>query len=237
MPTPRTIVLIVALPKGTPATWPRVAELTSRHGWAATAPAPLFPLRRKALTGWATRWSSRHLVEVTRHHDAAVRAAGGRIARLNLNQLAWHARCEAAARWRTWNAHAARGTSVAQTWDTYLAEHHRDPRKLPLAEACARFEAQPRVLAMLAYNSYPLAHEALPVKDLAAFQAGEAVYVSLHLHRALSRDALITPDGRVLQPASPALADALHYYTEAARIIAHLNPTQHLVAVRATPTP
>jgi hypothetical protein len=106
----------------------------------------------------------------------------------------------------------------------------RDPDKLQLAEARRRFEAQPRVLAMLAYNSYPAAPWQLDVNDLAAFQAGEAVYVALHWQHALTGDAFITADGHLLEPASPTLADRLRYHADAGRVLAALSGRQHLAA-------
>jgi hypothetical protein len=151
--------------------------------------------------------------------------------------VATAARDDSTARWWTWHAHIARSTKAARPWEHYLAEHLRDPGKLPVEEARRRFEAQPRVLAMLAYNSYPAAPHRLDPDDLAAYQAGEAVYVALHWQRALTGDALVTPDGDLLQPASDTIADQLRYLAAATRVVHTLTPQQHLVAVKAAPAP
>jgi hypothetical protein len=233
----RTITVFVALPEGTSASWLRTAEILTWHGWPASVPLPAFPVRRGPFTGWFTRWISRHLIDASRHHGAVTRAAGGRLSRLDLDRLVFIARREASARWWTWNTHVARRTPAARTWEDFQAQHERDPQKLPLGEARTRFEAQPRVLAMFAYNSYPGVAHTLDPDNLAAFQAGEAMYVALHWHHVLTGDALITPDGQLLRPASPTPADQLRYRGAAARVIASLTPAQHLVAVQATPAP
>ena len=86
-------------------------------------------------------------------------AAGGRKARLDLTGSAAKAATQARLRWHAWNQYmlCANATNrPARTWADYLAQHHADPAKVTLAEARRRFEAQPRVVAMLAY---PGAHE------------------------------------------------------------------------------
>jgi hypothetical protein len=229
----RTQTVIVTLPDGMPADWLQIAAILSWHARPAVVPLVIYPVRRHKLSGWVTRWSERHLLDVVRRHGAVDRAAGGRRSRLDLPRLSTTARDRAAARWCAWHAHVARTTPTAKPWEHLHAEHLRDPDKLPRAEARRRFEAQPRVLAMLAYNSYPAAPHFLNVDELDTFQSGEAVYVALHWQRALTGDALVTPNGHFLQPASAALADRLRYHAEAARVLTALAPSQHLVAVRA----
>lgn len=233
----RTKTVLVVLPTGQRANWLRLQQILAWHNRPAAVPYVVFPVRRRRLLSWGTRWTARHLLDPVRHHGAVTTAAGGRLSRLDLPRLANAARAYAWARWWTWHTHIARTTPVAKPWEHCRAEHLRDPDKLPIAEARRRFEAQPRVLAMLAYNSYPAAPHQLDVHDLAAFQAGEAVYVALHWQHALTGDALITPDGQLLQPAGPSLADRLRYHADAARILASLSASQHLVAVRAATTP
>jgi hypothetical protein len=232
-----TRTVIVALPDGTQADWLYLGQVLAWHGHPAAVPHVVFPVRRRRLLGWATRWSARHLLDPVRRRGFVTRAAGGRRSRLDLPRLATLTRNQATARWWTWHGHVARTTPQAKPWEHYLAEHLRDPDKLPLPEARRRFEAQPRVLAMLAYNSYPAAPHALDPEDLAAFQAGEAVYVALHWQHALTGDALITPDGQLLQPASAALADRLRYHADAGRVLATLPGRHHLAAVKAAPAP
>jgi hypothetical protein len=232
-----TRTVIVVLPDGTGTDWLGVVAVLAWHRHPAVIPHRAFPVRRPALTGWITRWSRRHLTDPTRRHGAVTIAAGGRISRLDLRGAADTARRTATDRWRTWHAHIARGTGNARCWESFLADHHRDPGKLPLQVVRARFEAQPRVLAMLAYNSYPAAPHHLDVDELAAYQAGEAVYAALAWQQALTGDALITPDGRWLQPASSSLADRLRYHADAVRIVHGLPRDRHLVAVRAAALP
>jgi hypothetical protein len=233
----RTQTVLVALPTGQPAGWLRILQILAWHHRPAAVPYVVFPVRRRRLVSWVTRWTARHLLDPVRHRGAVTTAAGGRLSRLDLPRLANAARAQVSARWWTWHAHVARTTPAAKPWEHYLAEHLRTPDKIPLADARRRFEAQPRVLAMLAHNSYPAAPFQFDVEDLAAFQAGEAVYVALHWQHALTGDALITPDGQLLQPVSDTLADRLRYHADAARILSALSGTQQLVAVRAAPAP
>jgi hypothetical protein len=233
----RTQTVLLALPPGQPASWLHIQQILTWQHRPAAVPYTVFPVRRRRLIGWVTRWTARHLLDPLRHHGAVTTAAGGRLSRLDLPALANAARAQAAARWWTWHAHIARTTPGAKPWEQYQAEHQRDPSKLPLAEARRRFEAQPRVLAMLAHNAYPAVPHTLDVDDLAALQAGEAVYVALHWQHALTGDALITPDGHLLQPATGSLADRLRYHAAAARVLAALSGSQQLVAVRAAPVP
>jgi hypothetical protein len=233
----RTRTVIVALPDGTGADWLHVVQVLAWHDRPAVVPFVAFPVRRRRLLGWVSRWTARQLLDPVRRRGAVTGAAGGRLSRLDLPRLASDARDHAAACWRAWQAHIAGATPAAKPWEHYRAEHQQAPSKLPLDQARRRFEAQPRVLAMLAYNSYPAAPHTFDVDDLAAFQAGEAVYVALAWQHALTGDALITPDGQLLEPASGTLADRLRYHADAARILTGLTRTQHLVAVKAAPAP
>jgi hypothetical protein len=64
---------------------------------------------------------------------------------------------------------------------------------------------------MLAYNAHPVAGDRLDPYELDAYQAGEATYTVVVWQHAVAADALITDDGRVLQPSSASLADRLRY--------------------------
>jgi hypothetical protein len=234
----QTRTVIVALPDGTRADWPRVTQILTWLKLPACVPATAFPVRNRGLRGWFTRWSARHLVDAVRRCGSVTHAAGGRLSRIDLHTLATSARDQATARWRTWHAYIARTTPPALPWEEFLATERRDPkRKVTLQEARARFEAQPRVLAMLAYNSYPAAPYQWDLDELAALQAGEAVYVALHWQQAITGDAVVTPEGRLIEPASPSLADQLRYLSEATRVIHSLNRSQHLIAVKAAAAP
>jgi len=233
--TTRTV--IVTLADDSSANWLTISQILTWHKLPAAVPNPAFPVRHRPWTGWLTRWTTRHLIDPVRRHGGITHAAGGRRSRLDLDQYAATARDQAVVRWRTFDAHIARTTPVAKPWEVFLAEHTKAPDKLALDEALRRFEAQPRVLAMLAHNTYPTRAFDLDPDELAALQAGEAVYVALAWQRVITGDALITPDGRLLQPASTTLADRLRYLGEATRIIHGLGKHHFVIAVKASPVP
>jgi len=238
MTNAQTRTVIVALPEGTPATWMAISLILTWLKLPAFVPATAFPVRRRGLPGLISRWLSRHLLDAVRHHGGVTHAAGGRISRLDLEGLATTARNQATARWRMWNWHIAGTTPAVLPWPEYLAKAQSDPRrKISTEEARTRWEAEPRILAMLAFNSYPAAPYRWDLDELAALQAGEAVYVALHWQQAITGDAIVTPDGRLIEPASPSLADRLRYLGEATLVIHQLSPNQHLVAVKAAPAP
>jgi hypothetical protein len=153
-------------------------------------------VRHRRLIGWFTRWFGYFLLDAVRRLGAYTLAAGGRKGRLDLNATAVRAATESVARWRAYSIHIAATTRHARTWEDFLAQHYADPAKVSLHEARRRFEQQPRVLAMLAYAG---AHTLDPY-ELAAYQAGEATYAGLHWRIALIGDALITTDGRLMEP-------------------------------------
>jgi hypothetical protein len=103
-----------------------------------------------------------------------------------------------------------------------------------MEEAVRRFEAQPRVLAMLAYNTHPVARHRRDPYELDAYQAGEATYTVVHWQHAIAADTLITDDGRLLQPASASLADRLRYLAEAGTYLRGLSRRHQLLAVKVT---
>src|SRR3954449_9229637 len=112
-------------------------------------------------------------------------------------------------------AQIVRTTPQARPWRDFLAQHTADPGKVCLEEARRRFEEQPRVLAMLSYNSHPMSRVELDPYELDAYQAGEATYTVVHWQQAITGEAVLTDDGRLLESASPSLADTLRFLTEA----------------------
>jgi hypothetical protein len=229
MSTSRTV--IVCLPAGTPIDWFSASEILDWHQQPTGTPQVFYPVRRRRIIGWLTGWSARHLVQPVRRFGVVIRAAGGRRARLDLTAAAAAANSRAITRWRTW-AQVVRSTPVARPWPEFLAQHRADPDKLSREEAVRRFEAQPRVLAMLSYTGHPVARHQLDPYELDAYQAGEATYAAVHWQHAIAADALITDDGRLLEPASESLADRLRYLTDASAHIRTLRARHQLLAVK-----
>jgi hypothetical protein len=228
---PQTRTVIVCLPAGEPADWFSASEILDWHHLPTGTPHPYYPIRHRRLLGWLTRWSQRHLVAAVRRFGAVTRAAGGRRSRLDLTTAAAHANTQAAARWRSWNQVVAH-TPQAKPWAEFHAQHQTNPAKVSMEEAVRRFEAQPRVLAMLTYNLHPVSRSChLDPYDLDAYQAGAATYTALHWQKALAGDAMITSDGKLLEPATASLADQLRYLAEAGAHLRTLHRRHHLLAV------
>ncbi|MDQ1250256.1 MAG: hypothetical protein QG597_4635 [Actinomycetota bacterium] len=230
-------IVVVVIPDATSLTWANVSRLLAWHNFTAHLPVPAFPVRHHGIPGLVTRWSERDLLEPIRHRSGIHHAAGGRLYRLDLSALTIPARQSATARWWTWSQHIAATTPPARPWQDYLAEHRRNPEKLPLPEARRRFQAQPRVLAMLAFNSYPYSPFHLSPEELGAYQAGATVYVALHWQHPIVGDVLIAPAGQLLRPASTSIADRLIYLATATRIVHSLSPRDHLAIVQAATPP
>ncbi len=157
-------------------------------------------------------------------------AAGGRKSRLDLTAAVTRANTAAVYRWRTWAA-VVRTTPVAKTWGDFLAQHTANPTKVTVEEAKRRFEDQPRVLAMLSYNTHPMSRVELDPYELDAYQAGEATYAVVHWQQAITGDAVVTDDGRLLQPTSGSLADRLRYLAEAGAYLNRLRRSHQILAV------
>lgn len=212
MPTPAiatTRTVIVCFPANTDADWFTASEVVQHHLNASGTPVRRFPVRHRALLGLFSRWSGTHLLDARRRFGAVVLAAGGRVNRLNLTSTVTRASTAATSRWRSWYHNIAQSTPVAKPWEDFLTQHRDHPDKLSRDEARRRFEAQPRVLAMIAMSDHPVAQHVFDPYELDAYQAGEATYVTLHWRTAIGGDALITAEGQLLQPQSPSLADRL----------------------------
>jgi hypothetical protein len=222
--------VIVCMPADTPIDWFSASEILDWHHLPAGTPRTMFPVRRRRIIGWFSRWSARHLVQATRRFGAVAFAAGGRKSRLDLTAAVTAANAAAVYRWRTW-AQVVRTTPAAKPWGDYLAQHTANPTKVTLEEARRRFEEQPRVLAMLSYNSHPSARVDLDPYELDAYQAGEATYTVVHWQQAITGDAVVTDDGRLLEPASGSLADKLRFLAEAAAYLRKLRRSHQILAV------
>lgn len=228
--------VIVCTPAGTPIDWFAAAEALNWHELPTGNPQVMFPVRRRRIIGWFSRWTTRHLVQALRRFGAVRFAAGGRTSRLDLNAAATLAHQQATYRWRLWTQ-VVRSTPAAQPWEHFLAQHTAAPAKVSVEEATRRFEAQARVLAMLAYNSHPYCQVSLDPYEIDGYQAGEQTYTALHWQRSICGDAVITDDGRLLAPASDSIADRLRFLTEAGAYVRRLDRRQHLLAVRIAARP
>jgi hypothetical protein len=227
---PETRTVIVCLPAGGTIDWFSASEILDWHQLPTGTPYPLYPVARRWILGWFSRWSQRHLVAAVRRHGAVTHAAGGRRSRLDLAAAATTAHAEATSRWRIWNQ-VVRHTEQAKSWADFRAQHQANPGKVSHDEAVRRFEAQPRVLAMLAYSGHPVSRCDLDPYELDAYQAGEATYTAYHWQKALAGDAMITDDGRLLEPATLSLADRLRYLAEAGAHLRTLRRGHHLLAI------
>lgn len=236
--------LVVVLPSGCTGSWSDIRRILAPHGArpgirAESHPDHRFPVRARRLRDLARDLAHGvrrrdDVLDLVPSADGAFYAAGGLKARLDLDALAADAYRKARIRWWTWQTQAATGTPQALPWETYLARHRQSPARCPLAEARREFEAQPRVLAMLAVTSRPDVAFALDPFELAGYQAGEVVYTTLCWQRAVLGDAVVTPNGRLLRAESGSLADVLRHLRTASQIVHTLTPDRYLAAAVIT---
>ena len=223
--------VMVCLPPESTCDWFTTSEVVEHHLHTVGTPTPLFPVRHRSLVGLINRWRDCHLVDPRRRFGAVTHAAGGRLDRLDLTKAISRTCVEATARWLTWRGYVASSTPVAKPWTEFLAQHDANPDKVSLDEARRRFEAQPRVLAMLAMSHHPVVRFMFDPHELDAFQAGEATYVATRWRRMVTGDVLITAEGTLMRPKGPSLADRLRFQQHAAAYVHQLRPRHHLVAL------
>jgi hypothetical protein len=159
--------------------------------------------------------------------------SGGPIKLLDLYRMRRNAAAAAAAQWLLWQRVVA-GTKPAQPFWWFADKHIVDPCRYPLQRAKADYQAQPRILAMTAFNAMPQKVCELPTSALEAFQAGHGTYVNLAWLAAVPADALAPAYGEHggwLTARSERLADQLAYLTAANTHLTRLHPDVPLVAV------
>lgn len=226
--TPITVsVVTVCFAPGETANWFTASEKVDEHLGENGTPQRRYRVRHRRLVGAFTRFFGYQLVDAARRFGSFMFAAGGRISRLDLTATVTQASNDATARHRAFKHHIADHTPVARPWEFFLAQHHADPKKISRDEARRRFESQQRVLAMLAHTGV---HTFDPY-ELEAYQAGENTYVGLHWRTALVGDALITAEGKLLQPSGPNLADRLRYLRDACAYVRGLRRNHYVCAV------
>jgi hypothetical protein len=214
---------VVVIPDGLLLDPHAVQALLGSHVTAAyslTSVYPLHTFRRRNKSG---------LLQPLHGGDGVVRTAAGPLARLDLPRLAREAGTAARARWHAWQNLVAVNTPRARDWSSYLAQHQQDAHALSLAEARRRFEAQPRVLTMLAVNATRALPFTLDPSELDAYQAGEMVYCTLAWQQAIVGQALVVPGGMAYRPVTPSLADRLRYLGTALDTV-HALPDNHRLA-------
>jgi hypothetical protein len=183
-----------------------------------------------------------HFLTTTRRHRNRLvdcwqqRTSGGPIRLLDLYTMRQTAMLAATAQWTMWQ-HVVGGTHPAQPFWHFADRHTDNPRRYPLARAQNDYRAQPRILAMAAYNACPNRPYPLPTADLEAFQAGQSTYARLAWLAAVPAHGLAVaddPDGGWLTTKTERLADQLEYLHAANAWLARLGERAQLVAM-ATP--
>ncbi len=203
----------------------------------ATAPASLAAQAAATLASRGLRASGVLPHFLTRTHRTGILVdrwngltSGGPIRLLDLDGMRARAAAGAAAEWLLWQQVVA-GTRPAQPFWAFVDRHHADPRRYPLDRSQADYLAQPRVLAMTAYNAVPGRPSPLPTGHLEAFQAGYGAYVNLAWLAAVPGDGFAPQQGGWLTTRSQRLADLLDYLAMANNHLAQLPRSSHLVAV------
>src|SRR4051794_33922355 len=225
VPVPDPTRVVVVLPESLD--WSVADQMLATHLASAYVPVPVYPVHSGGLARLRDR-GGQQLLDVVRR-PAGSFAAGGPLSRLSLRRLAHTTHAQARQRWWTWNTLVAR-TPVARDWSSFHAQTSAPARAISLDEARRRFEAQPRVLTMIAFNGRCAPASRLDVQELAAFQAGEDVYATLAWQQALVGQALVVPGGVAYRPVTDSLADHLRYLQAALAVVHALTPDRRLVA-------
>lgn len=232
MPTsvasPARKVLVCFTPNETP-DWFSASEKVDDHLEVNGTPIMRFQVRQVSWWKWWLRNRVKSLLNV-RAYGAGKWCSGGRVGLLDLDATLAVAVADATARYREWKSHIERCTPPARPWSDFLAGHEKDPQKVSWDEARRRFESQPRVMAMLAHTG---AYEFDPY-ELEVYQAGEDTYVSVFWQTALAGDALITAEGKLLQPQSASTADRIRYLRQACAYVKTLSADHGMCMVKLT---
>jgi hypothetical protein len=176
----------------------------------------------------STRLRKRHLVQP--HRDTA---AGGRVSLLDLAAMRNRMRAGFWHRWQIWHRVVA-ATPIAKPYWTFQARHTNDPHKYNLAQARQDYLSQPRLAAMRTYNALPNKIMEVPTAQLEGFQAGADTYAHLGWLSAVPGNAMITPRGVCLKPASDKLADAVTFFEQANACLAAMGRHDQLIALATT---
>ncbi|MET7398033.1 hypothetical protein ABZS66_31535 [Dactylosporangium sp. NPDC005572] len=181
---------------------------------------------------WATpsmwMWQRSQLVDPRKGHPTY--CAGGPVKLLDLVGMRHAAGVGAGVRYQVWSR-VVQGTRPATPWPQLLHQHLTDPAKLSLPDAIARYNNQPRVIAMRMHNAVTYGSGRLDLRELEMFQAGPVAYQHYSATTALAADTVITADGSRLAPASDAFAHRVTYLEQATRYLENIDEEQRLLAV------
>jgi hypothetical protein len=226
--------VVVVLPEHQQAQDGTVRSALTAHTRAGYLPFRLYPVR-EATTWWGRKHRTPVCWNLVHRTGGVPVTAGGPRGHLDLQALTGFAGWQAQQRWQAWKTYVAERTPRARDWQSFAAgeagDRRRPGRDVPWQELRRRFEAQPRVLAMLAVNAQLTLPFLLDPDELAAFQAGEVVYCTLAAQQAVVGQMLVVPGGVAYRPVTESIADRLRYLHIAAGIVRDLHPDQQLAAV------
>ena len=174
-------------------------------------------------------WQRRHLIGVHRARHTVTVCAGGPIRWLHLDGMRAAAAFAAGIRHHQWT-NAVRGTRPATPWHQIRAAQSGAP-SVAMAAAWRRYTNQPRIVAMRAFTAAYIAGPVLDPDEIEMYQAGPVAYQQYHAMRAICGDAILTTDGRRLEPRSDSFADRITYLHHAMRLLHALPNRQRLLAV------
>jgi len=235
-PDPRQVVAV--LPPRSPLDPHVVDTLVAPHvngPYVLTPVIPVHRARRRSLARLCRVGADEDLLQPRRCPDGTLLVAAGRLTHLDLPRLARAALAVAQQRWWTWKHLVADGTPLAVDWQSLLAQHEHDPRRLPLHEARRRYEAQPRVTTMLALRSAHAQLSWMDPDELPSFQAGQTLYCTLAWQQALVGRTLVLADATehghdvAYRPRSGSLTDRIGYLRACMDVLAAL-PADRAIA-------
>ena len=231
--TCRTVIVCLPPTAGNGASggiwWLSATATVAEHTDTPADLAAIFPVRRRRWWRRLHRGHRANLLGVQTHGRDATYAAGGRADQLDLPRAGQAAWLQATAEWATWRQ-VTTGLKPANSWQYYQRRHRRHPDRFSLPDARQAFTSQPAVAAMLAHNAVPGARQLDPYQ-VESYQAGQRAHATARMLAATCGQAMLTCDGKWLQPAGDSFADQLAYLKQAAAHLHQLPPAATVVAL------
>ncbi len=221
-PDPTIRIMIVCVPDDLPGAMFDRRQL-DRHFGVQGSIAQRFWAKPTAV------WNRRQLVDARKGRPTP--CAGGPLRLLDLVALRHAYGVGAGVRHQTF-VRVVRGTRDARPWVTYVQRHLDDPDAYPMDKAQADFNNQPRVLALRTHNAVTYGAGRLEPEELEMLQAGPVAYSNYQYLTAVAADAVLTPDGHRMAPATDRFADRLTYLEQANRYLDTLDEHTRVVAVQ-----